>query len=278
MINSNEEILLDLLLSKYKKDKYDIIINCNELPDYMKFSIKDSFERLKIEGLISKYSVYISGECWVIITPDALQYYNRKGSKKELFSLLSDDEKDMLKEIIKLGNTSDITEFLRKKVDNDVDDINRGVIGNLKSNGLLKVQWADDTIRNACLTQNGKTFFEREKKYNEEKKSSFTYINAQNGNVFMGNITNSQICINNITDSLEKKINDKCETDEEKEELIELLDEAKEIIDNYNQSSVIPKRKGFFKRLSSHMDKHGWFYAEIVSLFGQFVLSKLNGQ
>ena len=128
------------------------------------------------------------------------------------------------------------------------------------------------------MTHNGKTFFEREKNYKEEVKQNSTYINAQNSNIFMGNIVNSTININDAFDNIKNNIETKCTSEEEKEELRELLEEAREIIDNYNQSNCLTKRSGFSKKLVGHLDKHGWFYAEIVSLFGQFVLTKISGQ
>ena len=55
-------------------------------------------------------------------------------------------------------------------------------------------------------------------------------------------------------------------------------DEAKEIIDDFKESKQISTRKGFFKKLSSHFEKHGWFYGEMVGLFGQAMLMKISGQ
>lgn len=279
MLNSNEEELLDILISKVKNNNYEIMIKHDEYPDYMKFSIKDYLNKLKIIGLISHFSVYIVEGCYVVLTPAAFQYYNKKGSRKELFSELATIDKDFLREIIEKDNKKEnLVEFLKTKIENDSDDTIREIIGVLRSNGLLNVLWADNTICEAKLTHNGKTFFEREKNYKEEMKLNSTYINAQNSNIFMGNIVNSTISINNALNNIKNDIETKCTSDEEKEELQELLEEAKEIIDNYNQTNCLTKRSGFFKKLVSHFDKHGWFYAEIVNLFGQFVLTKISGQ
>lgn len=279
MLNSNEEELLDILISKVKNNNYEIMIKHDEYPDYMKFSIKDYLNKLKIIGLISHFSVYIVEGCYVVLTPAAFKYYNKKGSRKELFSELATIDKDFLKEIIEKDNKKEnLVEFLKTKIENDSDDTIREIIGVLRSNGLLNVLWADNTICEAKLTHNGKTFFEREKNYKEEMKLNSTYINAQNSNIFMGNIVNSTININNALNNIKNDIETKCTSDEEKEELQELLEEAKEIIDNYNQTNCLTKRSGFFKKLVSHFDKHGWFYAEIVNLFGQFVLTKISGQ
>ena len=278
MLNSNEEELLDIILSKVKDNKHEIMLKHDEYPEYMKFSIKDYLNKLKMFGLISHFSVYITEGCYIILTPAAFDYYNKKGSRKELFTELATIDKEFLKEIIEEDNKKgNLVEFLKNKIEKD-EETSREIIGLLSSNGLLKVLWADDTIYEAKLTHNGKTFFEREKNYKEEVNRNSTYINAQNSNIFMGNIVNSTININNALDSIKNDIETKCTNEDEKEELRELLEEAKEIIDNYNQSNCITKRSGFFKKLVGHFDKHGWFYAEIVNLFGQFVLTKLSGQ
>ncbi|MBQ9019698.1 MAG: hypothetical protein IJ097_05250 [Bacilli bacterium] len=278
MLNGNEEELLDILISKYK-DKYEIMISHNDYPDYMRLSIKNYLNKLKLSGLISHYSVYITEGCYIVLTPEAFQYYNKKGRRKELFNELSTSDKNFLKEIIEEDKkNNDIVEFLKMKLEKDSDDTIREMIGLLKSNGLINVLWADDTIYEAKLTNNGRTFFEREKSYREEIKQNSTYINAQNSNIFMGNIVNSTININNALDNINDDIESKCNSDEEKNELKELLEEAKEIIENYNQSNCLTKRSSFYKKLISHFDSHGWFYAEIVNLFGQFVLTKISGQ
>lgn len=279
MLNQNEEELLDIILKKFNDNNYDIILDHNEYPDYMKFSIKDYLNRLKAFGLISYFSVFITNGCHIVLTPLALQYFNKKGGRKELFNELSKNEKNLLKEIIEANNNGEnIVELLKKKLENDKDDINREMIGLLKRNGLLTLFWADDTILEAKLTNNGKTFFEREKEFKEEMKNNSTYINAQNSNIFMGNIVNSSISINSTIDTIRNNIETRCVDEEEKRELMDLLEEAKEILENYDESKHIPKRKSFFKKLLDHLDRHGWFYAEIINLFGQFVLTKISGQ
>ena len=52
---------------------------------------------------------------------------------------------------------------------------------------------------------------------------------------------------------------------------------TKEIMENINNKGIIEKRKGFFKKLTEHATKYGWFYAEIVNLIGTAVLTKIGG-
>ena len=54
------------------------------------------------------------------------------------------------------------------------------------------------------------------------------------------------------------------------------LEEAKEIIENFEKTSHIDKRRKFFNKISNHLSKHGWFYAEIVSLLGQTAIKLLG--
>lgn len=273
-MSTNEEVVLDVLLSKFNNNNYDIVINCDEFPNYMKFSIKDYMFTLKYFGLISFYDFFIDGTCNVTLAPDALQYYNKKGSRTDLFDEMTNDEKELLKELQNLTNT-DISNFLNNKLEEDEENIYRGIIGSLKSNGLINVMWADNKVYSASLTQNGRTYFEREKKYMNRINKG---VVINNGTVFMGDVINSTVTINNTFDKIEQEINEKCSDENEKEELLDLLSEAKEIIENYKTSNTIGQRKGFFKKITNHLDTHGWFYAEIVSLFGQFVLSVLGGK
>ena len=48
-------------------------------------------------------------------------------------------------------------------------------------------------------------------------------------------------------------------------------------MENIRNNGVIEKRKGFFKKLTEHANKYGWFYAEIVNLIGTAVLTKIGG-
>lgn len=285
VLSQNAETMLEVFLDKYNKDKdYSIQGNISEFPDYMKFSIKDNMENLKLYGYISNYNVFIGGGWFVILTPEALEYFEKKGSREELFEELADSEKSLLKEIIELeNNNGDISEYLKDKVDNDNRDVVRGVIGTLKSNGLITVSWADNTVYYATLIQAGRTYFEREKKYEEKlrKLSSNTYninnLTANNSNFVMGDVINSTLNIDNSVARIEQMIEEKCDNEDDKKELYELLEETKEIVENMNESKHIDKRKGFFKKITEHFDKHSWFYAEIVGILGQTALNLLGG-
>lgn len=281
MLSVNSEIMLKVFLNKYNETKYYTVDgNVSEFPDYMKFCIKDIMEDLKLYGYISYYDNYIGGKWSVTLTPEAIQYFEKKGCREELFDELVDSERELLKEIIKVeNNNEDISEYLNKIVDNDKKDIFRGIIESLKRNGLIEVFWTDNTVDDARLTQAGRTYFEREGKHNARlsKLSSNTYnITANNSNFVMGNVVNSTLNIDNSISIIKQEIEEKCDNEEDKKELYELLEETKEIIENMQNSKHIDKRKGYFQKITEHLDKHGWFYAEVVSFLGEATLKMLG--
>ncbi len=285
ILNKNSEIMLNAFLEKYNKThNYTIEGEVDEFPKHFQFSIKKIMEDLEYNGYITSYDVYISGTWTVTLTPEAIEYYEKKGSRVELFEELMDNEKELLKKLIEVeNNEKDITEYLKNILENDKNNIKRGVIKSLTDNGLLKVFWADDTVYYANLTQSGRTYYEREEKHNKniEKLASRTYnigtVTASGGNVFIGDVTNSQLNINNSISNIEKEIEDKCESEDEKAELKELLDEVKEIAENIQESGNIARRKKFFEKMSEHLAKHGWFYGAVIDIIGQAAINRMGG-
>ena len=98
---------------------------------------------------------------------------------------------------------------------------------------------------------------------------------ATGSNVILGDAINSSLNVDNSIQRIEKRIED--DGGEDKEALKGLLDEAKELIENIQATREIPKNKGFFNRLSLHLEKHGWFYGEITGLLGNAVLTMIQG-
>ena len=141
ILSKNAEIMLNVFLNKYNEEKdYSVNGNMSEFPDYMRFCIKETMEDLKLYGYISNYNNFIDGGWFVTLTPESLQYFEKKGCREELFDELADSEKNLLNEIIKVENSNgNISEFLEEKVNNDEKDIIRGIIGTLDSNGLIRV-------------------------------------------------------------------------------------------------------------------------------------------
>lgn len=132
----------------------------------------------------------------------------------------------------------------------------------------------------ATLTPQGLTYFEDIKKAREKEEASKQSIIsignliANSSNVVLGNAIGSTFSVDNSISQIEKDIEEK--GGENKEELRSLLDETKELIENIENSRCIPKNKGLITRLSKHLEKHSWFYGEIVGAIGSAVVQLLG--
>ena len=278
-----EEEVLSIILQKYNENEQFIVSgDYSEFPSSMRFSIGDSLNKLKIAGYLSTVNNSLSG--WsVILSPDGLNYFEKKGLRKELFEELPDNAKELLKKLLEVeSNNGKLDEILNEEIKNDkTDKIVRGIIGTLKYNGLLNVSWGSGIVSYAGLTNEGRNYFEREKKYMEQmEKNNRPFINIQSlensGFLNMGSITDSNITINNSIEQVKSDIEKNGEND--KEELFQVLEEVKDYIDNLKDTKSIAKNTGLFKRIGQHFEKHQWFYSEIVALLGQAILLLMGKQ
>lgn len=284
ILPQKEEELLQIILNKYDgNEEMNVNGSSEELPPNMRFGLKDIFNTLKLYNYIAEWNFYIGGEWFVVLNQEGIDYFEKKGMRQELFDELADNEKRLLKEIIDTEtNGGNISELLANMVDLDEKDIVRSIIGSLRKNGLLNVSWASDTVYNASLTNPGRTYFEREKKYLKRMESNksniynFGDISIDRGNFVAGDVVNSVLNVDSHITQVEKDIEEKAD-DDDKENLKKTLEEAKEIMENIKNNGAIEKRKGFFKKLTEHANKYGWFYAEIVNLIGTAVLTKIGG-
>ena len=284
ILPNKEEILLEIILNKYDGNE-NMIVNgsYDEIPSNMHLGIKNIFRTLELYNYIGHFEQWLDG--WsVVLNQEGIEYFEKKGMRKELFEELADNEKELLKEIIEIEeNNGNISEFLANRVNKDEKDIVRGIICELKANGLINVSWASNTVNNAVLTQPGRTYFEREEKYFKRMKESAnnTYnvgnIYADGSNVVIGDVINSSLNIDNSYTRIENRIEQEC-NQEDKLEIKELLEETKEIIDNMKKNGSIGQRKSFFKRLTDHACKYGWLYAEIVNLIGNAAIGIIGGK
>lgn len=168
-------------------------------------------------------------------------------------------------------------EWFPKYIEVAINDI----IDNLKIAGIISQEIFVCGSFGVFLTPNGINYFKDKNEYlkemDEEKKKSKSQniitINADRSNVVVGDVTNSTLSIDNSIHEIEKNIDEK--GGEDKEQLLEVLDEAKELIENIKASRQVPNNKGFIKRLTAHLDNHGWFYAQIVALLGKSLLGLL---
>ena len=84
----------------------------------------------------------------------------------------------------------------------------------------------------------------------------------------------STFTVDNSIHQIEQAIDEK--GGEDKEELHEVLDEVKELIENIQSSRSIPKQKRLFEKITHHMEKHGWFYGAVIQLLGTAALGLLG--
>lgn len=282
ILNQVEEETLDIIIKSVEKNTYVATNSYDVFPNYIHNQIK------RILSTLERYGYLASSDCWLngwtaTITPIGISYFEKKGLRKELFEELPDNAKKLLKELLECELKNDnIAEALREELEKDkTDTIMRSIIGTLKYNGLLKVNWADNTVYHAELTNEGRTYFEREKKYMEQlekmSKPSVHIGSLTNSGVFsMGDIIDSDITIDNSVEQLEKEINEK--GNEDKEELLEILQEVKDYIDNVKETKNISKNTGLFKRIGKHIEKHQWFYEKIIGLLGKLLWNGMGNQ
>ena len=99
-----------------------------------------------------------------------------------------------------------------------------------------------------------------------------TYYNY--GNMVFGDVVDSTLSVDNSIHQLERSIEER--GGEDKEELMELLEDVKELIANIESSRAIPKQKKLFQRLNDHVVRHGWFYGAVIQLLGTVVMNGLG--
>lgn len=283
VLPSKEEELLEILLRKYDgNEAMQVSGSSDEIPVSMHYGLKEHFTTLKLNDYISQYQLTLGG-WFVVLNLEGIEYFEKKGMRKELFEELAENEKELLREIIDVEDRDgNITELLSSKIDLDKKDIVKSIIASLKKNGLISVNWASNNVFSATLTNPGRTYFEREKRYLERlqisENNTYNFGNiAVDGNFVVGDVINSVLNVDNRINQIENKIKEKA-NEEDKENLKELLEEAKEIIENIKNNGSIEKRKGFFRKITEHANKYGWFYAEIVNLIGITVLGKIGGE
>lgn len=98
-----EEVLLSILERYDGNSNRHISGYYSEFPEYMNFSIKDSIHKLKCLGYLACNLSTLSR--WeVILSPDGLSYFEKKGMRKELFEELPSNAinfQDLLVNVLK---------------------------------------------------------------------------------------------------------------------------------------------------------------------------------
>lgn len=193
------------------------------------------------------------------------------------FKKLPTKSKKLLDEILQADNPSDMLCRKFDGITNKEEDILRGTIGELCQLGYINVLWADDLPYYVSINNSARTYDERLAEYEEEKANQqyiFSGSFNNNGNMVFGSISGSTLSVDNSIHKLERDIEELGGDD--KEELQELLDEVKELIENIESSRSIPKQKRLFHRLNDHVVRHGWFYGGVIQLLGTAVMKCLG--
>ena len=120
--------------------------------------------------------------------------------------------------------------------------------------------------------QDKEAALKRQKEAEEKMAAGNTYYNY--GNMVFGDVVDSTLSVDNSIHQLERSIEE--HGGEDKEELMELLEDVKELISNIESSRTIPKQKKLFQRLNDHVVRHGWFYGAVVQLLGTVVMNGLG--
>lgn len=139
------------------------------------------------------------------------------------------------------------------------------------------IDWDGGAILNlmpVALTyfQDKEAALKQQKDVDEKMAAGNTYYNY--GNMVFGDVVDSTLSVDNSIHQLERSIEE--HGGEDKEELMGLLEDVKELISNIKSSRTIPKQKKLFQRLNDHVVKHGWFYGAVVQLLGTVVMNGLG--
>ncbi|MGM9549028.1 MAG: hypothetical protein ACI3V5_04205 [Faecousia sp.] len=195
------------------------------------------------------------------------------------FRKLPSNSKKLLDEILQAEHPSDMLCQKLENISPKEDEVLRGMIRELRQEGYIDVLWADDmpyyvTIHNSARTYNEQLEEYEAEKAREHQHSIVTGPITSYGNLIFGNVSGSTLSVDNSVHEIERMIDEK--GGEDAEELHDLLEEVKELIENMQTSRSVPKQKKLFQRISDHMAKHGWFYGAVIQLLGTATLTMLG--
>jgi hypothetical protein len=284
MLNKMQEDALKVILQRYDGNT-DLLAKggYDAFPTYMMLALSEVFAQLKAFGVIASTSNDLS--VWrVYLTPNGVSYFEDQQRQIEnkviSFKKLPTNSKKLLDEILEAENPTQLLCKRVESVSDKEDEELRSILRELMKDGYIHISgWADDVpiyveINNSARVYNENLAdYEKQLKFNKRVIYNIGTINNQSGVLAIGDISNSTISIDNSVQRIESEIEKN--GGEDKEALSSLLLEVKELIDNINVTRQITKNSSFFKRLSSHLEKHGWFYGEIVGLIGVTILQLL---
>jgi hypothetical protein len=190
---ASEDMLKAILRVYDGNEELAVSSDYSIFPDYMRLSTSETFEKLKLSGIIGRV-LFVLGGWSAYLTPNALTYFEDKKRyeerSKSMFVKLTANTKLLLDEILSSDNaTSMLQERLSNATAKD-EAILRKRIGDLAKYGLITVLWADDTVYELALNGSAYTYEEDLAEYEQEHHTAIaaTYnINANQANVALDN-------------------------------------------------------------------------------------------
>lgn len=199
----------------------------------------------------------------------------------ENMKLLNDTEKELLKLILESNHDgytySGTIEIFPEYITNQL----KKLFAILEECGYAAKTycWIDGGWQ-VTLTPIGLNYFDNEEEYkkmNEKSNINIQNFNANGSNINFGTVYDSNFNIDNTFQSLENAIEEKAK-DEDKEELMDIIQEVRDYIDNINESKVISKNTGLFKRIGKHIQNYQWFYQGLVTMIGSSIMNVMGGK
>ena len=143
-------------------------------------------------------------------------------------------------------------------------------------------EFSDGTFH-LSISPQALTYFEDKEKAQEAEleKQKQQNINIQNltatgSSINFGTISNSTVTAQNIVSEIERRIEE--QGGEDKAELESLLADVKELCEDIKSNMPLPKRANLMNKISSHLEKHSWFYGAVAQLIGNAAMVAMTGK
>lgn len=198
----------------------------------------------------------------------------------ENMKILNDTEKELLKLILESNHDGYTYSGTIEKFPEYIKNQIKKLFAILEECGYAAKTycWVDGGWQ-VILTPLGVNYFDEEDKYkkmNEKSNINIQNFNANGSNINFGTVYDSNFNIDSTFQRLEETIEEKAK-DEDKEELMNIIQEVKDYIDNINESKVISKNTGLFKRIGKHIQNYQWFYQTVVTVIGNSIMKIMSG-
>ena len=285
-MDQGSEDAFRVIMDKYNAEsKMTLCVQASDFPEYLSRTLSETFEKLKLYGVLASYQHYVTS-AHITLMPQATSYFREKDQFERrditMFFKLPNNSKQLLDDILQSENpTLYLCSKFEQYENEGKDEELRSLVRELIEGGYINVAgWAEGSPIHVEINNPARTYSEREAEYERQMKlrSSTVFnigtINADGSNLIFGDVNNSTLFINNAIERIKTEIEERGGA--EKKDLLGLLAEATDIIENIKDTRAIPRNKSFCSRLSDHLAKHGWFYAEIIGLLGTAAMMSMQ--